>query len=156
LFDAAAAMLGVAEKTSFEGQGPMWLESLAAGEGAAVPLPLERDRDGIWRSDWAPLVKRLMDATEDAAPPSVTVAERATDFHASLARALLDQVTAVASEHRFDAVGLTGGVFQNQRLCERVLPMLAAAGHAAYLPEALPCNDAGLAFGQIIHLGSQA
>lgn len=148
LFDGAAALLGVVERASFEGQGPMWLEALAAGEGTAVPMPLVRDEAGIWRSDWGPLMEHLM-----MSPRAVPA--RAMDFHLSLAQALLDQVATLAAEHRFDAVGLTGGVFQNKRLCERVLPTLEAAGHAAHLPQALPCNDAGLAFGQILHVGSQ-
>lgn len=147
LFDGAAALLGVADKSSFEGQGPMMLEALAAGEGLAVPLPLQRDGQGIWRSDWAPLVEHLLEAARSAA-------ERAMDFHLSLARALVDQAGAVAREHAFDAVGLTGGVFQNRRLAELALSLLQSAGYAAYLPEALPCNDAGLAFGQIIHIGA--
>lgn len=147
LFDGAAALLGVVERASFEGQGPMYLEALASGEGVAVPLPLARE-DGIWRSDWAPLVRHLLMSPRP-------VPQRAMDVHASLAQALFDQVAAVAREHRFDAVGLSGGVFQNKRLCERVLSMLQAAGHTVHLPEAIPCNDAGLAFGQIIHVGSQ-
>jgi len=175
LFDGAAAILGAAERASFEGQGPMLLEALAAGEGRVVRLPLERDEGGLWRSDWAPLVGHLLcrvgeDATERSFSPSLSpacgrgvrgsagegrVQGAAMDFHVSLAQALVDQAAAVAREHAFDAVGLTGGVFQNKCLCELALPMLQAAGHAVHLPEALPCNDAGLAFGQIIHLGSQ-
>jgi hydrogenase maturation protein HypF len=148
LFDGAAALLGVADKSSFEGQGPMRLEALAAGQGQAVPLPLQADAQGLLRSDWAPLVRHLL-----ASPRSP--AERAMDFHLSLARTLVDQAAVLAQGHDFDAVGLAGGVFQNKLLCELALPMLQAAGYAAYLPERVPCNDAGLAFGQIIHVGSQ-
>jgi hydrogenase maturation protein HypF len=147
LFDGASALLGLVQKGSFEGQGPMWLEACAQGEGAVVVLPLARDADGIWRSDWEPLIRHLT-----VSPRSI--GERAQDFHVSLAQALADQVAAVRREHEFDAVGLTGGVFQNKRLSELVLSRLAAAGHVACLPEALPCNDAGLAFGQIIHIGA--
>lgn len=148
LFDGAAALLGVADKASFEGQGPMLLEARASGQGKAVPLRLERDGQGVWRSDWAPLVKHLRTSRR-------TVGERAMDFHVSLAQALLEQAAAVAREQGFDAVGLTGGVFQNKRLCELALPLLQAAGFAVRLSEAVPCNDAGLAFGQIIHVGAK-
>jgi hydrogenase maturation protein HypF len=179
LFDGAAALLGVVEKGSFEGQGPMYLEAVAAGDGKAVPMPLVRNEDGVWRSDWSRLAEHLLanapgnptggSLTRAAAPPPprgrgaggegraqpFCTAGLAMDFHQSLAQALFDQVTAVAREHRFDAVGLSGGVFQNKRLCELVLPMLQGAGYTVHLPEAIPCNDAGLAFGQIIHVGSQ-
>ena len=50
----------------------------------------------------------------------------------------------------FDAVGLTGGVFQNKLLAELAMQQLAAAGFEAYLPQQAPCNDGGLALGQLI------
>ena len=148
LFDGAAALMGQIVKTSFEGQGPMWLEAMAAGEGQAVSLPLARDAEGIWRSDWSGLLDHLQTAPLE---PQVL----AMDFHVSLAQALLEQVNAIAREQHFDAVGLSGGVFQNRLLGELVLSRLTEAGYAAYLPEVIPCNDAGLAFGQIIHVGAQ-
>jgi hydrogenase maturation protein HypF len=46
-------------------------------------------------------------------------------------------------------VGLTGGVFQNRRLCELALQQLQAAGFDVRLPQQLPCNDGGLSYGQV-------
>lgn len=48
------------------------------------------------------------------------------------------------------AVGLGGGVFQNRGLAERALALLAEHGFRAYLPEALPVNDGGLCYGQVV------
>jgi hydrogenase maturation protein HypF len=75
---------------------------------------------------------------------------RAATFHAILAHTLVAQAIAVWSRHDAFAVGLTGGVFQNRRLAEACLNGLRAAGFRAYLPQIIPCNDAGLSFGQII------
>jgi hydrogenase maturation protein HypF len=47
-------------------------------------------------------------------------------------------------------LGLTGGVFQNRVLCEQVMALAECKGFSVFTPEALPCNDAGLSFGQII------
>ena len=143
LFDAAAALVLGVESCSFEGQAAMLLESAAAPGGPCVPLALERDAEGVWRSDWAALLPTLCDAGRP-------VWERATVFHESIARALLDQVRKVAETEAFDAVGLTGGVFQNRWLAERVMTLLAAEGVRAVLPAAIPANDGGLAFGQLI------
>ena len=142
LFDAAAALVLGVERTSYEGQGPMLLESIAQDAGEALTLPLLQDGD-ILRIDWAPLLPLLMDAGRSAA-------SRAASFHESLARAIVAQVTALSAVQSFDAVGLTGGVFQNRILSERVTELLAAHGIAAYQPQRLPCNDGGLAFGQLI------
>jgi hydrogenase maturation protein HypF len=143
LFDAAAALVLGRDIASFEGEGPMALESIAADGGSPVPLPLARDDAGIWRTDWAPLLPVLTDAH---LPP----AWRASVFHESLARALADQATTIAATDRVDAIGLTGGVFQNRRLAEAAIRHLEAAGFRVLLPERLPANDGGLAFGQLI------
>ena len=50
----------------------------------------------------------------------------------------------------FEAVGLSGGVFQNRRLTERVVELLEAQGIDVRLHEQVPANDGGLCFGQVI------
>lgn len=143
LFDAAASLTGLLQSGSFEGQGPMYLEAAARGAGSAVELPLARDEHGIWRSDWAPLLAPLRDT-------AVPVAQRAADFHASLARTLRRQAEEVSRELPFMRIGLTGGVFQNALLAELAVAELRAAGFQVELPARLPCNDAGISFGQVV------
>jgi hydrogenase maturation protein HypF len=143
LFDAAASLVLGIDTASFEGQGPMMLESVAAPESERVPLPLARDRQGLWRMDWAPLLPVLNDQ-------SMSASRRAGIFHESLACALVEQALTLAGSLDFEAVGLTGGVFQNRLLAERAMALLAARGLPVYLPEVVPANDAGLAVGQLI------
>jgi hydrogenase maturation protein HypF len=45
-------------------------------------------------------------------------------------------------------VVLSGGVFQNRRLLEAVAAGLERAGLRALVPERLPVNDGGIAYGQ--------
>jgi hydrogenase maturation protein HypF len=143
LFDAAAALVLGVDIASFEGQGPMMLESVAVAETDAIPLSLTRDAAGILRMNWQPLVPMLIDKARVASI-------RAGMFHESLARSLVKQVSMLANAEKFEAVGLTGGVFQNRFLAERVMVLLAAHGIPVYLPEIVPANDGGLAFGQLI------
>jgi hydrogenase maturation protein HypF len=77
-------------------------------------------------------------------------------FHASLAGALLDQARAVRAAHGVSRLGLTGGVFQNRNLCERVARDAEREGFAVFVPERIPCNDAGLSFGQLIEAGTRS
>jgi hydrogenase maturation protein HypF len=81
---------------------------------------------------------------------SLTVARRAGLFHASLAQALLAQAEAVRMRYGEITVGLGGGVFQNRLLTEQACALLAAAGFEVRLSKQVPCNDAGLSYGQII------
>lgn len=143
LFDAAASLVLGLDTASFEGQGPMVLESIAAPGAPAVALPLARDARGLWRTDWAPLVPLLADGR-------LAAELRAGIFHESLAGALVEQVLAVTATEEVAAVGLTGGVFQNRLLAERVMALLGARGIAVHLPQTVPANDGGLAFGQLI------
>jgi hydrogenase maturation protein HypF len=153
LFDAAAALLLGRMEASYEGQAPMELEALAeravASDGVPLSLPIAPDRAGILRTDWAPLFEKLADVT-------VSASVRARTFHLTMARALVAQVEAVAGSQPdtqtccFDAVGLTGGVFQNRRLAESAVTELAALGVRAVLPHCVPAGDGGLALGQIV------
>jgi hydrogenase maturation protein HypF len=97
------------------------------------------------RSDWAPLLDILSDS-------ALSPALRAGIFHESLSRALAAQVTALAQSENFLAVGLAGGVFQNRLLAERAMTLVEEAGFACHLPQMLPANDGGLAYGQLVEL----
>ncbi|MDT8387129.1 MAG: carbamoyltransferase HypF [Thiogranum sp.] len=143
LFDAAAALTGCCVEASFEGQGPMLLEACASGTAPALPLPLQPDAQAVLRTDWRPLMQAMACTTS-------SVAERAALFHTSLAAALVQQALAVRAEHRFDEVGLCGGVFQNRRLTENCVAGLRNAGFRVLLGEQLPVNDAGISFGQVV------
>ncbi len=148
LFDAAAAFTGLNYKSSFEGQGPMLLEAMANGEVEPVALPIAADNNGVLRADWAPLLPVLMDTNG-------TPAARAAMFHASLAQSLVEQAKTLRETHGEFTVGLSGGVFQNRVLTERALALLAAAGFDTRLGQQLPCNDAGISYGQIIETASR-
>ena len=148
LFDAAAALIGLGLEASFEGQAAMQLESISEPVDEWIDLPLRRDADGLWRADWAPLLPMLMDA-------SLTVAERGSLFHASLARLMLIQAINIRNQHGFCRVGLSGGVFQNRLLTEQAASLLAQEGFEVLLPYEIPTNDAGISYGQIIEATAQ-
>jgi hydrogenase maturation protein HypF len=153
LFDAAAALTGLNMHSTYEGQGPVLLAAAAqdAADCSPVTLPVDA-RGALLECDWAPLVPLLLDQR-------ASVPARAASFHESIALALLAQVRALRAREPFDAVGLTGGVFQNRLLTERVLALLAQEAVAVHVPHTLPCNDAALSFGQIVeaaHRGSSS
>lgn len=141
LFDAASALVCGTQRTSFEAQGPMMLESLCEGAGAVTALPLEETTDGILRTDWEPLLTMLMD---DRQSPK----RRAEAFHSSMAEALCEQARRISELHTVDQIGLAGGVFQNRVLTDQAVRLLEADGFDVYLNRHLPCNDAALSFGQ--------
>jgi hydrogenase maturation protein HypF len=130
-------------QTSYEGEAPMRLEALCEETAVPVLLPLSCDPMGVWRSDWVPLVQVLLDGRRDAAGCAAI-------FHASLAQALCNQAIAVRRDSDVARVGLSGGVFQNRVLTQRVQALLNAAGFEVLIPERLPVNDAAISYGQLI------
>ena len=148
LFDAAAALSGLSCHASFEGQGPMLLEAAATqGQLSAIDLPLQQDAKGIWRTNWSPLLPLLTNS-------GLSIADRARCFHESMANALLQQAMQLRKTSGTFVVGLSGGVFQNRLLTERVISLLEANDFRCYLPEQLPVNDAGLCYGQVMEYHS--
>jgi len=143
LFDAAAALVLDRQCASFEGQGPMELEQISDAGAGPVKLPLLPDKHGLLRSDWAPLLPMLTDVTRSRA-------ERAHVFHSSMAQALADQAVLIHRLQPFQAIGLSGGVFQNRHLTELVLDRLRLAGFDCRLHRDIPANDGGLCFGQVM------
>jgi hydrogenase maturation protein HypF len=143
LFDAAAALVLGRNIASFEGQGPMELEHMAIDGCEAVTLPLKLDPTDIYRSDWSPLLEVLSDGR---IPPE----HRAGIFHETMAQALVDQAVQIQGRYDYQAIGLSGGVFQNRRLSERVVCKLEKQGIEVRLHEQVPANDGGLCFGQVI------
>ncbi len=147
LFDAAAALIGIAQTQSYEGQAAMALEACSVSAGAVIDIPLYWD-DDLWRSDWMPLLPALLDTER-------TRAERAAGFHASLARLLLRQAEQLRRDYGVQQVGFAGGVFQNRRLTEQALRLLTDVGFEVLLPERLPVNDAAISFGQIVESSAE-
>ncbi|MEZ5652347.1 MAG: carbamoyltransferase HypF [Burkholderiaceae bacterium] len=142
LFDAAASLLLGLDHTSFEGQGPMWLEARAQGDGRAIDLPMISDGPLV-RTDWRPLLVHLLDA-------ELSIEQRAADFHETLAGAALVQAQHIAASSRIEAVGLGGGVFQNRRLVEAMSRQFSTAGFDLRTAQRIPVNDGGLSAGQML------
>jgi len=143
LFDAAAALTGLNDRASFEGQGPMLLEASTDADNISEALPLRHNDAGLIEADWSSLLPMLIDE-------AYSVTERANQFHTIMAATLIGQAEIIRERQGNFRIGLAGGVFQNKRLTEQVLYLALEHEFDMYLPEAIPCNDGGLSAGQII------
>jgi hydrogenase maturation protein HypF len=133
LFDAVAAILGVRDKVTYEGQAAIELEQLA-GTVAAEPYP--------WRfGDGAALVAAVHDDLAGRRPRT----QIAAAFHETVAAATAD-ACAEAAEPR--TVVLSGGTFQNLRLLDATRGRLDAHGFRVLTHRAVPPNDGGISYGQ--------
>ncbi len=137
LFDAAAALLGLREKVSYEGQAAIELEQLA-GHVEAEPYPCREEDGHILGADLIACVHDDLAAGRDRA-------EIAAAFHEGVALACVE-ACARAAEPR--TVVLSGGCFQNLRLLASVRRRLEERGFRVLAHSLLPPNDACISFGQ--------
>ncbi|HNT54414.1 MAG TPA: carbamoyltransferase HypF [Anaerolineaceae bacterium] len=140
LFDAAAALIGVAQLATYEGQAAIQMEALAdPEEQAAYPFGVEGDL-----LDPAPLWARLLVDWHAGITPPVLAAR----FHNSIAAILVDCCQVLRQETGIKTVAFSGGVWQNRYLLERTYRQLDEAGFTVLLHRQIPTNDGGLALGQ--------
>ena len=143
LFDAVAALVGLRQVVTFEGQAAIELE-MSAQDGVAERYPFEMEGDGPWQLDFRPMMERIVRDTEGGVPLGVVAAM----FHNTLAQAIVETCRRIRGETGLDHVCLSGGTFQNMRLLSTVAPALRAAGFQVFLHAAVPPNDGGIALGQ--------
>ncbi|MHB1074077.1 MAG: carbamoyltransferase HypF [Gemmatimonadaceae bacterium] len=147
LFDAAAAVLGLRTRASYEGQGAMELESLAGRcDAAPLPFPVRERHDGMLELDPLPLLVALAEARRAGRP----LVQLAAAFHESVALGSALQVQCAAEQTGIDTVVLGGGVFQNARLLTSLASLLRTRGFRVLTARELPPNDGGLSFGQAV------
>jgi hydrogenase maturation protein HypF len=144
LFDAAAAVLGVRSRSSYEGQAPMELEALA-GSMPATPLAFPvREADGCFVLDPLPLLAELGERRQRGEDAGFLSAQ----FHESVAAAAARVAANVATAFHLDVVALGGGSFQNARLLCGTKARLEAAGLRVLVPRRFSPNDGAISLGQ--------
>jgi hydrogenase maturation protein HypF len=137
LFDAAAALLGVREEQSFEGQAAMELEAL-------VDSPAERP--GSFRIeqnvlDFRSLLSALLQS-------DLSARQGAAIFHGTLIAGLAEWIGQYADQTGRPDVVLGGGCLMNGILAEGLTQALRRRGLTPWLARTLPANDGGISLGQ--------
>ena len=133
LFDAVAALLGVRERVSYEGQAAIELEQLA-GDVEAEPY--------VWRLGRG---ADLVAAVHDDVAAGRDRASAAAAFHETVAAAAA-AACAEAEEPRL--VVVSGGTFQNLRLLASTRRRLEELGFRVLTHRRVPPNDGGISYGQ--------
>jgi hydrogenase maturation protein HypF len=143
LFDAVAAVLGVRDAVTYEGQAAIELEQLAdpsVENGYPVAVrggePSVLDGPGLLRV-------AVEDLQAGTAVPVI-----AARFHVGLADVVARVCRAQRSVTGLDTVALSGGVFQNVLLTRRLRAQLERQGFTVLEHRRVPCNDGGISLGQ--------
>ncbi|MBA4372959.1 MAG: carbamoyltransferase HypF [Thermodesulfovibrio sp.] len=143
IFDAVAALMGVCDRNTFEGETAISLEALVLG-GNDDTYPVDIGLREMLEIDFCMTFLAIMDDLERKTDLRLI----ATKFHNTVAAAILNVAVKLSSITNINKAVLSGGVFQNSYLLGRVLEGLAAEKIVAYTNELVPCNDAGISLGQ--------
>jgi hydrogenase maturation protein HypF len=143
LFDGVAALAGLRQTITYEGEAAILLEQVAdpVERGAYEIAFVPGVGDGPMRLDWRGMIGEIRDELRDGTPLPLVSAR----FHNALVQAIVSVAMLVGEER----VALSGGVFQNRLLVERTAAALRRAGLEVLLHRQVPPNDGGLCLGQV-------
>lgn len=162
LFDAVSALLGICTEVTYEGQAAIELETHASvwfhkndrGFNPAIspnhPLPAPYyPIDWVWEEKGLVLkLNRLFHGIIRDCLQGRETGWIAYQFHDSIAQAIVQTVRELQIGQ--GPLVLTGGVFQNKLLTERVLALCHFHEIQVLRAKELPPGDGGISFGQVL------
>jgi hydrogenase maturation protein HypF len=143
LFDAVAALLGVATEVTFEGQAAIALEAMA-DRGIEERYDFETEEGETMILDLRPMVAAMV---KDLCRGR-RAAEISAIFHNTLSAAIGAMCGKIGAPDGVNRVCLSGGSFQNLYLLGRTVVELRRRGFGVFLHAQVPANDGGLSLGQ--------
>jgi len=148
LFDAASALLGICSVNTYHAQAPMELEGIAATapsltEGDFYEASCTETHDA-WIIESSGIIQGMVkDRLNGVAVPTC-----AARFHNSIAHMVAGVCRRIRDKHGVNSVALSGGVFVNPFLVDRVVPFLEREGFDVLLNSQAPAGDGGVSLGQ--------
>lgn len=157
-FDGIAALLDLCSRNHFEAQAAMALEAAAhrhqlreyrncARQGAGTcgaMFQLHVRADGVSEVDLSLLVRQIVRKLGNGA----SIESLSHLFHEQFARAWAAAILEASIRTGLRTVGLSGGVFCNAWLTQRLTRLLSQAGLSVLRHRVVPPNDGGISLGQ--------
>jgi len=140
LFDAVAAIAGICTTSKFHAEAPMRLESLVS-QNVEECYDFEINKTISFKN----LFKELVMDIKEGISKSIISAK----FHNTIIYVIFETVTKMRKETGIEKVALSGGTFQNKYILERIKPLLLNEKFKVYTQTGIPCNDGGVALGQL-------
>ena len=145
VFDAVAALTGLGIYNHFEAQLPMALEAIAE-ENVEEHYDFElikRANEPI-QVDLSKMIKQIISNIHEG----TAVGAISAKFHNCLAAALLEMAKAARESSKLNLVALSGGVFCNRYLANRLIKLLKQNDFCVLFNREFPSNDGGISVGQ--------
>jgi hydrogenase maturation protein HypF len=165
LFDAVAAILGICDRNTFEGEAALCLESTIIEKCSELDLESE---DAIKKMDTEKYPYEIVDSQKpfvidfsDMISCIIEDIKKGRDkgtislrFHNTIVDVILKVVNLISEKTKIKNVALSGGVFQNRYLLEKTIKGLLDSDLQVHTNGKVPPNDAGISLGQAYLLAS--
>ncbi|MCF7885755.1 MAG: carbamoyltransferase HypF [Candidatus Marinimicrobia bacterium] len=146
LFDAVSALTNIRCEINYEGQAAIELENSISGQSKAAYNMHLADNDEGFVIKWDKLIESIVtDIQQGAASGSI-----ALKFHNSLANVFLKSALRIRSTTKLNKIVLSGGVFMNMYLLDRIERLLRENDFDVYWHTKVPTNDGGIPLGQVM------
>ncbi len=145
VFDGVAALLGLADKVSYEGEAAMLLEAAAYRhfrQHGLQSVPATPDLE--WESGQPVPIREIVSKVYATFQKTRSAGYAAAYFH----RQLVVVIAAAARRYQCRKIAFSGGVWQNALLTDLALEFLRPE-FDLYFHRALSPNDEGVAYGQL-------
>jgi len=142
LFDGVAAILGIKQQASYEGQGAILLE--AAADESELVFEYEIDESGV--IDFRQMLRQLAEERISGTPISTLAA----GFMNTVIDAAVAECKRIKVATGLDQIVLSGGTFNNMYIMHRLPKRLASEGFFVYHHRRVSCGDEGLSLGQLM------
>jgi len=146
LFDTVSALLGICEKSTYEGQAAMELEMAMNGDTEEYYSFLYQQEEKCLTINPSPLIRGMLsDIKQNKSPGYIS-----SKFHNSIVTMILHICHTLKSEWGLNRVALSGGCFQNTYLLSKSIKKLMSAGFEVFYHQKVPPNDGGISLGQAL------
>lgn len=145
MFDAMASIIGISDIVTYEGQASIELEALSKMdiEEAYTYSVIKRDMYII--EPYEIIIEALNDKIKGVSTKII-----ASKFQNTIVNLTISICQSIRKDSGINEVALSGGVFQNSFLLEKICYNLKRNNFEVYTHKKLPSNDGGIAIGQII------
>jgi hydrogenase maturation protein HypF len=150
LFDATSSLIGVRDEISYEGQAAMELESFCAfGIKESYKFRIYKEGEEFIINPQEIFIDIIRDLKE-----GIDKKVMAVKFHNTVAEFTLNLCGKIRENTGISKIALSGGVFQNRYLTEKIISLLEKDDFQVYIQRKVPPNDGGISLGQAVVAGS--
>jgi len=145
VFDAVAGILGLGNYNHFDAQLPMALEAIIeSGVEEHYDFELMNTTGKPLQLDLGKMIRQVIDDIQNDGRPAAISAK----FHNTIAAAMLEMAKAARESTKLNTVALSGGVFCNRYLINRLVNLLKQNDFTVLFNRNVPSNDGGISLGQ--------